>query len=237
MTGDKSPSVPYGSYFYKEHPKTCDPKDYWGQVKRTVQGRPVDEAQIQLIVDAATHALDIQRDDVLLDICCGNGALTTRVAEGCARAVGIDFSETLIQIAKSDFESEKQRYFLTDALSWLRAPVSPEDFTIAQCYGSFSYLSREAAEEAIACVHENLPNVRRLFLGNLPNRDTAHEFYTDRPIDADTLDRPDTQIGVWHRPADLVRLGEALGWTVDIRFMPDHFYARKYRFDALLQRC
>ena len=25
--------------FYKEHPKTCDPEDFWGQVKRTVNER------------------------------------------------------------------------------------------------------------------------------------------------------------------------------------------------------
>ena len=237
MNGDKPAFVPYGADFYKEHPKLCDPKDYWGQVKRSVGGRPVDDAQIQLIVDAAIDALDVQRDDVLLDICCGNGALTTQVAAGCARAVGIDFSEALIQIAKADFETAQHRYLLADALSWLKAPIDAQDFTIAQCYGSLSYLPRQAAEEAIASVHRNFPNVRRLYLGNLPNRDTAHQFYADQPVDADTLSQHDTQIGVWYRPADLVRLGQDIGWKFEIRFMPDHFYARKYRFDALLERC
>jgi hypothetical protein len=236
MTGDKPPFVPYGADFYKEHPKLCDPKDYWGQVKRSVGGRPVDAAQIQLIVDAAVGALDVNSDDVLLDICCGNGALTSQVAAGCAGAVGIDFSEPLIRVAQADFETDRHRYVLTDALSWLQAPVDPEAFTIALCYGSLSYLPRAAAEEAIANVHRNFPNIRRLFLGNLPNRETSSEYYADRHEAVGRLDQHDTQIGVWYAPEEFVRLGENLGWSVEIKFMPDHFFARKYRFDALLHR-
>ena len=38
--------------FYKEHPKTCDPEDFWGQVKRTVNGKPIPQAQIDMIVES-----------------------------------------------------------------------------------------------------------------------------------------------------------------------------------------
>ena len=65
--------------FYKEHPKTCEPDDFWGQVMRTVNGKPVGEEQIQMIIDSVISTLEITESDVLLDLCCGNGALTDRL--------------------------------------------------------------------------------------------------------------------------------------------------------------
>src|SRR5262245_10350175 len=64
-------------YVFKNHPQTCDPDDYWGQVKRTVGGQPVSQEQIDLIVAAVKRGLQLGPEDTLLDICCGNGALTT----------------------------------------------------------------------------------------------------------------------------------------------------------------
>jgi len=35
----------YPKFDYKEYPKTLDPDDVWGQVRRTVNGKPVSEDQ------------------------------------------------------------------------------------------------------------------------------------------------------------------------------------------------
>ena len=34
-------------YIHKEYPKTCDPNDFFGQVKRTVNGQPISEEEIE----------------------------------------------------------------------------------------------------------------------------------------------------------------------------------------------
>ena len=66
----------YLKFDYDEYAKTRAPEDFWGQVRRTVQGVSVSEDQINLIVDTIRSSFDVKPDDTLLDIACGNGALS-----------------------------------------------------------------------------------------------------------------------------------------------------------------
>ncbi|HIE84728.1 MAG TPA: hypothetical protein EYQ00_13195, partial [Dehalococcoidia bacterium] len=60
-------------YFFHDHPATCDPDDFWGQGKRTVNGKTVDQRQIDLIIEGIVEGTDLKEDDYVLDLCCGNG--------------------------------------------------------------------------------------------------------------------------------------------------------------------
>ena len=64
-----------GDFRHKEHPKTCAADDFWGQVSRTVNGVPVSQENIDIIVQAIRDGLSFSPDDVLLDIGCGNGGI------------------------------------------------------------------------------------------------------------------------------------------------------------------
>src|SRR5579859_4090802 len=70
-------------------------------VDMTLNGEEVDASQIDLRVKAITQNLSLNKNDVLLDICCGNGLLTDKLAASVARIYGVDFAEGLIEVAKS----------------------------------------------------------------------------------------------------------------------------------------
>ena len=92
---------------------------YWKQVRRTVNGEPVSEAQIRLIVRAIEDGLSLGPDNTVLDIACGNGALSSRLFHKCRGLVGVDMSPYLIEIAKKDFAREPNYHFqLDDALTY-----------------------------------------------------------------------------------------------------------------------
>jgi len=55
----------------------------------------------RLIEPTVLQLLDLQADETVLDIGCGNGALARRLAEHGARVTAIDFSEELIRLAKA----------------------------------------------------------------------------------------------------------------------------------------
>ncbi len=97
-------------WIHKEYPKTCQPHDFWSQVKRTVNGVPVGEDQVALIERAITSGLQLKQNDYLLDLCCGNGALSTRIFQRCLGGLGVDFSEYLIDVAKNNFANQQQQY-------------------------------------------------------------------------------------------------------------------------------
>jgi len=222
--------------FYQVHPTTCAPDDYWGQVRRTVNGKPIPERQIELIVDSTAENLGLAPDDRLLDLCCGNGALTTRWFARCAGGLGVDFSEPLIQVARSTFSrGPHEAYVLASVLDFAADPTPfgahlPCD--VAVSYGSLQYLPRVAAAQLLADLARTQPSLRRVVLGNVPDRERLEAFRL--PGVEIPLDDPDSAIGCWWSVAELSEVAKSAGFALEARHMPDEFYSAHYRFDALL---
>jgi cyclopropane fatty-acyl-phospholipid synthase-like methyltransferase len=227
---------PYPRLDYDEHARTRPADDFWGQVCRTVHGVPVADEQIQMIVDAACLALQLKSSDTLLDIACGNGALSRRFFDLCAGFLGIDLSTHLISVAKANFEALPRYQFMhQDALQYVRAESRPERFSKVLCYGSFSYFSAVDAAEILRALFGKFRNVQSVYIGNLPDRDLAAEFYKTR-LNADELADCHSKIGIWRTRTEFAQLAMNAGWKVTFSTMPSEFFASHYRYDALLTR-
>lgn len=221
--------------FYKEHPKTCDPKNFWGQVKRTVNGKPMTQDQIDMIVAAIHRGLKISTNDVLLDLCCGNGALTTYLFSRCAGGLGVDFSEYLIDVAIKYFKkSPDEQYVLQDVVDFVKTYEHPERFSKAMCYGSFMFLPHESAHDLLRLLRLRFPAISLLFIGNLPDKSKMADFFSKQEYTPGIEDDPGSPIGICRTEQELVQLSQKTGWQATITRMPSEFYAAHYRFDAIL---
>jgi hypothetical protein len=224
-------------YPMKHHPETCDPDDIWRQVVRTQGGKPVEPEQIDLIIKAVIRQLDLGRDDILLDLCCGNGALTTYFFARCVGGLGVDYSEFLINIANQRFVTrDTEAYRLSDALHYLRDEAQPERFTKAMCYGAFPYFPPAAALEMLTLLNRRFLRVRQVFLGQLPDRARIGAFYDDREMPAGVEDDPGGQLGLWRTEEQMIDQARAAGWNARCTRMPDAFFSAHYRFDTVLTR-
>ncbi len=226
-----------GDYIHKEYPKTCAPDDFWGQVKRSVKGRPVSQNQIDMIVTAIRNGLSLSHEDVLLDIGCGNGALSRYFFNDCSQFFGIDFSEYLISVAKANFENPPFFTFEeSDAASYVDSEPEPVRFTKALCYGCFAYLTFADAEHVLRRLSERFLHIRTLYIGNLPDKEHAHLFY-EEDTDFNVLQDDNTSpIGIWRSKKEMTGLAIATGWDVSFYNIPTDFYAAHYRYDAILSR-
>ncbi|MCA9176892.1 MAG: class I SAM-dependent methyltransferase [Planctomycetales bacterium] len=226
-------------YRHKEHPKRCAERDFWGQVSRTVHGKPVGEDQIEMIIDAIRAGLQLAPDDSLLDLGCGNGALASRLFDSLSGYLGVDFSPFLLGVARRHFAAAHVRYVCQEIVSF--AATSRCDCNKALCYGVFSYLARPAAAELLALLYERFPRIQQVLLGNLPDRLKAGDFYAAggsvAPPDWQRrLDDPQEPIGIWRTRDECDELARATGWDAEFRTMPAQFYAAHYRYDVLLTR-
>lgn len=221
---------------YNTHAAKAAPDDFWSQVRRTVRGRPVDEAQINLIVDAVCTELDLRVDDVLLDLCCGNGALTDRIFTRCRGGLGVDFAENLIAIAQQHFATAERLYAVGDVVDFCETAGDTSQFTKALCYGAFALLAADSARRMLQALCERFGSITRVVIGNLPDRALLHSFY-----DADKY-RPgieydhESPLGIWRTEDEFRELAAATGWTVEFRRMPVEFFGAAYRYDAILKR-
>lgn len=224
-------------FLHKEYPKTCAENDFWGQVKRTVNGQPVSEDQIEMIVQAIRRHLVLGPEDTLLDLGCGNGALSDRLFSCCKGGVGVDFSEYLIGVARKYFERQPaRRYLMEDAVDFACRTDDTRSFTKANCYGVFAYLSTDRAAQLVATIHGRFSDVSKFFIGNLPDKARLKEFYRDRDYTPGVENDPDSAIGIWRTEAEFEKLANDAGWSVRFSRMPADFYAAHYRYDAILAR-
>lgn len=222
-------------YHYQDHPQTCDPKDYWGQVKRTEGGKPVDAEQIEMIVSAISDGLALDEQDFLLDLCCGNGALSDLIFARCQGGVGVDFSDYLIQIARQDFQRlPERRYELGSVNDYLRSEAHPERFTKALCYGGFMFFDAAMSRDFLLELRRRFPRVDRLFLGNLPDKARMGTFFREGEYQPGIEDDPCSPIGIWRTEQEFSALAAECGWHARFSRMPETFYAAKYRYDAVL---
>lgn len=211
------------------------------QASRTVHGRPVPDKQIDLIVAAVVAALGLGPADVLLDLACGNGALSDRLFECCAGGIGVDASEYLVGVAQECFATPTRRYAMADVADWVEAEADPGRFTKAVCYGSFSHLSDDTAARMLRALQRRFPRVSRVLLGNLPDPARASRFH-GAPGEAGSrvgrrpdLRAPASDLGVWRDEAEITTLAGP-GWQVATQPMPPEFLDAHYRYDAILVR-
>lgn len=227
----------YPTVDYDAHARTCAPDAFWAQVKRTVHGRPVSEEQIEWIVGEIKRQLELEPKDVVLDLACGNGALSHRLLDTCASLVGVDISEYLIDVANRHFaEPPRVRFEAQGAAQYVAAVPDPERFTKVLCYGSFAYFSEADARATLQALNERFPNVRLIFIGNLPDRDRAAAFYASRDPEPGELDDPRAQIGIWRTREAFGELAATFGWDARFSTMPGGFFSVHYRYDVLLRR-
>jgi SAM-dependent methyltransferase len=218
---------------YDQHARTRPRDDLWGQVRRTVRGAPVAGEQIDMIVTAIRNLLDLQSDDALIDLGCGNGALTNRLSPFVATSHGVDMSSYMIEIAKQRFASCTQSFQDEDAARFAETEPAPERFTKALCYGTLAYLDDDMVCRMLRALLHRFPRVTRVLLGNLPDPAHATAFYTNGALPDLLL--PRSALGVWRSAATLAELGGP-GWRVSTTTMPTTFYAAHYRYDAVLVR-
>jgi cyclopropane fatty-acyl-phospholipid synthase-like methyltransferase len=226
----------YLKFNFDAYARTCAEDDFLGQTRRTLNGVPVSDEQIQMILNAIISALNIQKTDELLDIACGNGALSHFLFDSCAGYLGVDLSEYLISVAKKNFEVlPDYRFSERGAVQYIRTELQPESYSKVLCYGSFQYFPAADAIEVLRTLHQKFSNVQAVFIGNLPDRERAADFYK-RPPDTEELADCYSQMGIWRTRSEFVELADNAGWTVKFSVMPAGFHAAHYRYDVLLRR-
>src|SRR5688572_907627 len=148
-------------YIHKEFPKSCDPDDFFGQVKRTVNGKPVGPEQINMIIDSIVNGLQLEKKDVMFDLGCGNGALSVLMFSNMSKYYGVDFSEYLIGIAKKNFEKPGFLFECAEANEYMEKAVPDPEFTKGLCYGVFSYFEKESAARILRNIHSKYTGISR----------------------------------------------------------------------------
>jgi SAM-dependent methyltransferase len=222
-------------YDSKEYPKTLTRDDFWGQIRRTQNGKRITEEELGVIVGSISSQLRLDGGAVLLDLACGNGALSARLFDGCRKFLGVDYSDYLIGVANEFFAHEPDRRFVVgEADAYMLEESEPERFSRFLCYGAFAYFSEEAARTVLRTLRERFVGVELGYIGCLPDRDLAARFYPPEFDYTTVLSDHTAQIGIWRSTDEMARLALDCGWCSRFVRLPEDIFNSRYRYDVIL---
>jgi len=166
----------YNNFDHNKYAKQRGPKDFWGQIRRTVNGKSVSKKNINLIVSEITAKLKLSKNDILLDLGCGNGALTYLLRKKVKKISAVDFSTFLINVARKNFRSKNIKYYNHEIYEFLKK----KDIFLHNkvlIYGVFSYLSNFKAKKIIKIFDTKFINLEKVFIGNLPDIEEKKKIF------------------------------------------------------------
>lgn len=218
--------------------------DFFQQVGRTMGGKPVPAEQLDFLVDSILDTGIIGPGDLVLDICCGNGQITQRLAHHCGFIVGLDFSEPLITTANRHFSGANIHYHQGSATEISEQILPPEIVALRRRLDSVTLLDAMQYFETdeMRIILTRLRFLCRpgfsLFCGGIPDQACLWNFYNTDQRRADyerrlIRDGRDA-IGHWWQRQEVMALADDAGFECRIMDQSPKRYAAHYRFDAVL---
>jgi SAM-dependent methyltransferase len=220
-------------YDYEERAENLEKDDYWGQVRRTINGNAVSKEQIDLIYNKIKSGLAMSRRDNLIDVGCGNGILTNMFKNDVESILGVDRSDFLINVAKKEFSSCNIEYILGEVPLVLSNIDTKTTYNKVLVYGVFSFFDDTTSKVFFKWATN--ANIKRIFIGNVRDRSLAERFYK-RSVSSEELDDFQSSMGIWRNKEYFVEISNKLGWNIEFSKMPKEFYANEYYYDVHMWR-
>ncbi len=212
-------------------------KEALRQVGKTVLGQPIDAEQVNLLVHHIKTTLDLGSDDQALDLGCGNGLITSLLAENVQSVLGIDYAEALIQTARHNHSSEGVRYRVAELTNLQDAGDFSHINKVWSCE-VLHYIDPEKYRTLLAFLSSHLRHGYRILMSGIPDKDRIRSFYNTPERWThyqESLARGEEQIGYWWLRSEVENIARQEGMSTVFVDLPSSYYTAHYRFDVLLE--
>lgn len=206
------------------------------QVGKTINGQEISEPQVKLIVENIANVLRLNSKDSVVDLCCGNGLITRRLAPLVKDVVGVDFTLGLIDAAKSYNSFPNIEYVNADVLR-----LDPKYFLDLKKIVMYEALQHFSPEQLVKLLDElsSLGQGSLVFLGSIPNKEKLNAYYDTEEKYAYYMQRESEgkpHIGRWWLMEEIERLVSTRGFKATFLPQEPTLYTAYYRFDVLLEK-
>lgn len=227
--------------FWEQYPQRFGADEFLRQVGRTANGgRPTPESELQRALAQVVDGLDLRPTDRLLDLCCGNGLLTRRLAEHVAQVVGVDFSEPMLEVARSSHGGERVAYRQGSVLD-LEAVFAGEDprFDKVCLLESLHYFQPEQLPPILRALCEITGPDAVFYFSGVTDAERKWAFFdTDerRAEHARRVAEGTDVMGHWWHREEIEAPAAALGLRCEFLDQDPALNTAHYRFDVRISR-
>ena len=223
--------------FWTEYPDSVEEHEFLAQVGHTLNGRPYTNSQFELMVASIRDSLQLTGNEILLDLCCGNGVVTVELAKHCRSVVGVDFSEPLVKIAQKYNGAGNLSYLAMDALLVGNQPGTLADakFNRVVMYAALQHFQTDDLVKLLSGIRKVSHKSGTILLGGVldvsrrqafldsPYKRIRYLFY--RLIGRDRL-------GTWWNKDYIRSICKELAMSCEIDDSSSNKPGGHYRFDA-----
>lgn len=219
-------------YYNQRVAQSRDP--FW-QVGKTVNGQAVGTEQLDLICDSIVSALSLTFNDNVLDIGCGNGLVTRKIAEQVKSIIGIERNQALFEQAVRHKCGQNQLYINSDVFSFDSNSTHADKVYL---YEVIQHVSHQQVTGFLRHISSFMGSEQKIFIGGVPDEERKWDFY-NTPERREGLFRHMTEtgndpVGYWFHREEFQFLARELGMQAKIMDQPSELYTSHYRFNCLL---
>ncbi|MGB2985695.1 MAG: class I SAM-dependent methyltransferase, partial [Phycisphaerae bacterium] len=165
--------------FFEVYPTGARADHPYKQVGKSVNGRPISRAQFRAVISDVERLLGLNRDDVVLDLCCGNGVITSELAVRCRRVVGVDFSNVLMEQARRTNTRSNIEYVEMDVQELSSKTLKhAESFDKILMYDALAYFTDHEFGRILRGIMSMCKPDCTILLGCVPDKARKWMFFT-----------------------------------------------------------
>lgn len=235
MTDSIESKRDWGSHWAEAVSRT-GPEEFLAQVGLTINGKPNDAVQLGLVEQAVREGLAIAPSDILLDLCCGNGLVTKRIAAVAGRVYGVDFSLALIEVARRHFSAPNIAYVCRSVTDLRIVNIGGDRITKIYMIAALQYFTQESMRSLMSTIRELSGGKAPIYFTDIPDVDHLYDFYNtpERRAEYQRRRAAGTEaIGTWWSKQALAKILEQSSYAADIVPQDSARYGAHYRFDLL----
>jgi len=224
----------YWPEFWQRYGKDAADKDEQTQVLRTLNQQPIGQQLWEFTLNWIDEQITPRPQDVLLELCCGNGLLSRHFAPMVKSVVCVDVSEDLVkQINLAHYPNIKP---LVDDIRELDFDELMFDKVVI--YAGIQYLTLAETTVLFERAYRWLKRGGVFFLGDVPDYRKRWVFFDSPERQAtyfENLKSGKAIVGTWFDPEFFEKLSAFVGYsgTELIPQHPDLIYS-KFRYDYRL---
>lgn len=222
--------------FWENYPKTVSDDEYQKQVYNTVKGEPCSQEAFQEIVSRISEHLELQKDDILLELCCGNGVVTVELAKKCKEVIAVDFSEPLLAVANRVHSSENITYQKLNILQ-LNTLVNTRKkyFNKILLHTGLQYFKTKQLQNILENIIQLSSESRLILFTNIPDKSKKWKFldtYKRKLFHIYYKISGQDRIGTWWDKQSIEKICQKLNLKCEFLVEGVDKRASHYRFDV-----
>lgn len=222
--------------YWRNHAKSTKGRNPQFQVLRTLNKKPIEDRKFKEILHDIEKKIKISPNDKVLDLCCGNGLITTYLASKCKHIVGVDFTHELVK--QIDVKKQTNISIIVEDITKVDFGTGSFDKIIIN--GSLQYMDHNKVVTLFDSVFRWLRNNGLFFVGDIPDYERIWSFFNseDREkIYFDSIKDNKPIIGTWFCEDWLEKLGRYSEFShMRVLPQPSGFPFAHYRFDMVFEK-